>query len=305
MSPDDNLIREVATEMGINPAFVEKDWYSVQVLQVVAALVSDDYQCIFAGGTSLSKGYGLIKRFSEDLDFRCLARQQLSNSQQKKRQRNLRNALLDALRKLEWATLDDNAVSRGGNYFKCELTYPQRHGSSEALRAGLQVEFSFTFPNLVDLVQWRPIGSFVTDLTHGTPDVKLCCLSPLETAADKLCALTWRILKRDRNAAGDDPTVVRHLHDIAALSPIVGKNRALFIKTAQAGFDIDSARTSRQTGRPFNVSLQAMLKCLRDDAEYRREYELFVEAMFYADDADNVTFDAALQALQTISAGIS
>lgn len=71
MFPDANVINEIAAELGIEPAFVEKDWYSVQVLKAIAENPNDAIQTVFAGGTSLSKGYGLIQRFSEDLDFRC------------------------------------------------------------------------------------------------------------------------------------------------------------------------------------------------------------------------------------------
>ena len=42
-------------------------------------------------------------------------------------------------------------------------------------------------------------------------------MDPVETAADKLSALAWRVLARDRTRAGDDPTIIRHLHDLAAL----------------------------------------------------------------------------------------
>lgn len=43
------------------------------------------------------------------------------------------------------------------------------------------------------------------------------CVDPVETAADKLSALAWRVLARDRTRARDDPTIIRHLHDLAAL----------------------------------------------------------------------------------------
>ena len=63
------LIEEVAAEMGVNPSFVEKDWYAVQILKAIAP-VKFPAPVIFTGGTSLSKGFSLIKRFSEDLDFK-------------------------------------------------------------------------------------------------------------------------------------------------------------------------------------------------------------------------------------------
>ena len=63
-------ILEAAAETGIDPAFIEKDWYAVQLLKSLNEFENDrGVELVFSGGTSLSKGFGLIKRFSEDLDF--------------------------------------------------------------------------------------------------------------------------------------------------------------------------------------------------------------------------------------------
>lgn len=48
--------------------FVEKDYWITELLRSVAARI-DDAHVVFKGGTSLSKGYGLIRRFSEDVDI--------------------------------------------------------------------------------------------------------------------------------------------------------------------------------------------------------------------------------------------
>jgi hypothetical protein len=52
---------------GLRPAIVEKDYYVTEALRHVAAVAGD--HVIFKGGTSLSKGWGLIDRFSEDIDL--------------------------------------------------------------------------------------------------------------------------------------------------------------------------------------------------------------------------------------------
>lgn len=62
----------VATELGVDPSFVEKDWHAIRLVATVAGVREGDLALVFSGGTSLSKGYGLIRRFSEDLDFRVL-----------------------------------------------------------------------------------------------------------------------------------------------------------------------------------------------------------------------------------------
>lgn len=52
---------------GLRPAIIEKDYYVTEALRLVAATAGD--KIIFKGGTSLSKGWNLIQRFSEDIDI--------------------------------------------------------------------------------------------------------------------------------------------------------------------------------------------------------------------------------------------
>jgi len=47
--------------------FVEKDYYVTEALRLAAEAFPDEL--VFKGGTSLSKGWGLIRRFSEDIDL--------------------------------------------------------------------------------------------------------------------------------------------------------------------------------------------------------------------------------------------
>lgn len=71
------LVSATATHLHVNPAFVEKDFWVTEVLRSVVAprilLAKDgvlhEVVPIFKGGTSLSKGWGLIERFSEDVDL--------------------------------------------------------------------------------------------------------------------------------------------------------------------------------------------------------------------------------------------
>ncbi len=51
---------------GLRAAIIEKDYYVTEALRIIAATVGE--KTIFKGGTSLSKGWNLIGRFSEDID---------------------------------------------------------------------------------------------------------------------------------------------------------------------------------------------------------------------------------------------
>ncbi len=54
-------------DLGLTEQFIEKDYYVTEALRIVATQWPT--QVIFKGGTSLSKGWKLIERFSEDIDL--------------------------------------------------------------------------------------------------------------------------------------------------------------------------------------------------------------------------------------------
>ena len=62
-----DLIRIVAEEKMIDPALVEKDYWIMHCLYGLQQL---GLSFALKGGTSLSKGFQIIDRFSEDIDFR-------------------------------------------------------------------------------------------------------------------------------------------------------------------------------------------------------------------------------------------
>jgi hypothetical protein len=63
----EDAIDAAARALGLAPLFVEKDYWVTQVLRALNTRHSGWF--VFKGGTSLSKGYGLIERFSEDVDI--------------------------------------------------------------------------------------------------------------------------------------------------------------------------------------------------------------------------------------------
>ena len=59
-----------AERLSISPTAVEKDYWVSEVLRVLSRDFAGDF--VFKGGTSLSKGYRLVERFSEDIDILAL-----------------------------------------------------------------------------------------------------------------------------------------------------------------------------------------------------------------------------------------
>ncbi|SFJ03626.1 Nucleotidyl transferase AbiEii toxin, Type IV TA system [Kaistella treverensis] len=83
-----NAINQIAEEKGISPFAVEKDWWVTQTLSIIFEMEEAPY-LVFKGGTSLSKSWNLIQRFSEDIDL-AIDREFLGFSETPKRKTNLR-----------------------------------------------------------------------------------------------------------------------------------------------------------------------------------------------------------------------
>ncbi len=58
---------EYYSSRGLRPALIEKDYYVTEALHALVQEAGD--KVVFKGGTSLSKGWDLIERFSEDIDI--------------------------------------------------------------------------------------------------------------------------------------------------------------------------------------------------------------------------------------------
>ena len=62
------LVTLTAKHFRITPAFVEKDYWITLILHNLSNSPFSN-SIVFKGGTSLSKGYRLVNRFSEDIDL--------------------------------------------------------------------------------------------------------------------------------------------------------------------------------------------------------------------------------------------
>lgn len=62
------IFNAVATAKGMKPFAVEKDWWVSRTLEIIFSMDIAQH-LVFKGGTSLSKAWKLIQRFSEDIDL--------------------------------------------------------------------------------------------------------------------------------------------------------------------------------------------------------------------------------------------
>ena len=296
MLPDPELIEAIATDLGVDPSFVEKDWYAVRLVATVAGVREGNLTPVFSGGTSLSKGYGLIRRFSEDLDFKILHPEV---GVARPARRSYRNAIVEAIRAGDDWTLPDDCVVPGNEsrFFRCCVGYPTTAAIASALRPVLQLEMTFARPVLEP--EDRSLRSFVAEARREHPEVpRIGCVAPAETAADKISALTWRIL--DLNAS-QDPTLIRHVYDVAVLEPYAVEHeefpellRELLIADAKRG-----APHSDLLGRTPTERLVAALDVL-SGREHAARYERFVRAMCYGNENETPKYQDALDAVRRL-----
>ena len=95
-----NLIVITATARGMRQSFVEKDYWVTWVLRNLANSALAE-QVVFKGGTSLSKAYGLIERFSEDVDLAVILQPDQTEGVRKKLIRDIHKTAAGDLPEVE------------------------------------------------------------------------------------------------------------------------------------------------------------------------------------------------------------
>jgi hypothetical protein len=134
-----DLLIGAAQARGIPEQFVEKDYYVTEALRIVAT----DFprEVIFKGGTSLSKGWNLIQRFSEDIDLFLNPRAFTPELSKRAIDRELKR-LRDAVATHPGLTYQppDNSNTIGGFSRSDEFVYTTRFGELAILRSALLLE---------------------------------------------------------------------------------------------------------------------------------------------------------------------
>lgn len=220
-----DLLEATANHLGIAVPLVEKDYWVTHALWSIQQVPLELW---FKGGTSLSKGFQLIKRFSEDLDLKLHHAQlpAVGNwTSEGARQRQIRQAFFEELRPRLVVPgamgvdmeLPQDEHWRSANY---RVLYP---GSFlEQLPGGMRSYVLLEVGNarVTPFVE-RDLTSFVhdfliersqlSDYTDNRPR-GVRCIHPLVTLLEKLEAIS-------RHFAGGRPApgYVRHYEDAAAI----------------------------------------------------------------------------------------
>lgn len=67
------LVSITSERLGIKyPSIIEKDYYVTHIIHSLSGIENEYFRLIFAGGTCLAKAHKIVKRMSEDVDFKTL-----------------------------------------------------------------------------------------------------------------------------------------------------------------------------------------------------------------------------------------
>jgi len=95
-----DAIKITATQMGMLDIYIEKDyWVTFVLYNLYKSSLSKEI--VFKGGTALSKCYGLIERFSEDIDIILIKSEGQSDNQLKKKLKEITTEVSKFLPEIE------------------------------------------------------------------------------------------------------------------------------------------------------------------------------------------------------------
>jgi Nucleotidyl transferase AbiEii toxin, Type IV TA system len=164
-----------AERLGISPTAVEKDYWVSEVLRVLGREYDGDF--IFKGGTSLSKGYRLVERFSEDIDILVLPGE---------RGRGTTDKLMKAMANAAATGVGGSATGVGGSetgrHRSYEVAYPATRAPTALIRTSVLLEMGVRGgPHPHALV---PLSSLLGDVLEaaGTDLSEFDDLKPFEVA---------------------------------------------------------------------------------------------------------------------------
>ena len=276
---DEKLIQETSLSTGINPAYIEKDYYVVELLRLIASFQSDDFSVVFTGGTSLSKGFQIINRFSEDIDFMVLSKEEESRSVY----RNFRKSLLKKIDDTGILNVssEEMIIGNESRFFSFYVDYPKLF-DDKSLRQQVKIEISAKTIRL--LPEERTIASWIDEYLDNGNSLNINCLSPLETAANKFSAFLWRADCKDRTSDDkkkNDPTIVRHLYDLFKLQTVISNNESKFYSLISKIYDDDKNRGDKTNNLSLKEFASATLSKILSDSMYEKEFTDFVTNMVY------------------------
>lgn len=236
----EELFSEAAAKMNVHPAIIEKDFWVVWALSKIFNDEKLKKILMFKGGTSLSKVFNLIGRFSEDidliLDWREVTQKNPTESRESRNQQNrlndeintqaveyIREVLLPAISELVAPQCSCSIDEKDAH--NIIITYPAAF-SEGYLRPQILLEIG-------PLASWLPsseyeISAYVVEQFPTLFDVHTCKVYAID--AKRTFWEKATILHQEANRGGDKSLPLRysrHYYDLALMARSEVKNEAL------------------------------------------------------------------------------
>ncbi|HPT04861.1 MAG TPA: nucleotidyl transferase AbiEii/AbiGii toxin family protein [Bacteroidales bacterium] len=303
-----NVFQETGRKVGLPAVAIEKDWWMVHTLSLIFTM-----ECapalIFKGGTSLSKGWNLIERFSEDIDL-ALDKEYLGFTEEepnKKAVNKLRRLSYDFISNQFTPELNakfaeagmtsvnvkyQQVINHDQDPLIVEIYYPKHTETDTYLKPGLLVEIGSR--SLREPYTQRTFATIVADnyagRTFADKPITVPVVNPERTFLEKIFLLHEEFQRPDKKKRVE--RLSRHLYDIEKLMDThyaaealqnkelynaIVKNRNIFVKLG----DVDYTKHS-----PENIKFIPPVELLPQwEADYKQMHEnmIYGEAPPFAD----------------------
>jgi len=285
----EQLILRTSDYLGVKAEIVEKDYFVTLFLKRIADVMPD---IVFKGGTSLSKCYHIIKRFSEDIDLNLQS--EIKPPERKRRQ--LKANIIQIINDLEFELTNPDAVKSRRDYNRYIIDYPSSL-SAAYLKEQLIVEtaiYQRAYPTKVmsadsliyQYLHENGYGDFIKqyDLEPFTLNVQ----TAERTMIDKMYALADYYLLNTTTEHS------RHIYDIYKLSEIVTVDDTLK----------ELALSVAEERRPHKMCLSVqngknvteILREVIDKKTYKEDYDTITVPLLF----EAVSYNTAVSALENI-----
>lgn len=223
-----DLIDIVATEENVHPSFVEKDYW---IMQVLWGLDEQGFDFYLKGGTSLSKGYNAIFRFSEDLDIMITPPEKM---EVKSGKNHSKPAHVESRKRyFDWLIKEINIVGIENPFFDPDrvpdgkhrnadivLSYPSVTEKVPKLKKGILLEVGFDQVEpftKIDISSWAIdyIGRAKIECRDNRA-IGVRCYNPEYTFVEKLSAISSKFRQQQEKGAMDR-NFMRHYYDVFML----------------------------------------------------------------------------------------
>lgn len=285
----EQVILRVSEDTGIEASIIEKDYYVTLFLR---RIVAQQPNIIFKGGTSLSKCYKLINRFSEDIDLNIDTETHPTEGQRKK----LKEVIVSIIGEFGFTLTNPDQVRSRRDYNRYVVDYPTIFPTSY-LKEHLIVETAVyikAYPckrmlasSLIhDYLERNGYTELVEQ--YGLQPFELNVQTAERTLVDKVFALG------DYYLSGAVHEHSRHVYDIYKLLDVVTLDDAMK-KLVQ---DVREERKPHVNCRSAKngIDMNALLQEIVSKAVYRQDYEDITAKILF----EEVPYETATAALQKI-----